>query len=210
MKKRVSDPSEDLDPIEVRNKIVDSLIQSSFQLSATGTIFTMGQESSPSWQDVVFVLNRLYTTGYVVQYNLLPFTVEPEILVSGLAKEVVAWLVPTIIQSVDRKVLAGQIDILSPNNRSLVFLCDVLGWYWYKTLHGPKPVVQSLVKMQKNPAKVVQNVALVCPMCYHQCNPPERYKTQSSKAWYYARWFPTHLVEYHKWAKPGTKKGGTK
>jgi len=210
MKKKKVVPEEELDPIMVRNRLVDELIGSSFQLAATGTIFKIGSEySDPSWADVIFVLNRLYTTGYAEEYRLLPYNVEPAILVSGLTKDVVNWLIPLIIQAVDRKVLSGSIDILSPDNKNLVRLCDVLGWYWYKRLHGPKPIFNSLIKMQK-PVKVVQDAALVCPMCYSQFRPPKHLVTQSAKAWAYARWFPTHLVEYHKWNPTRTKKGGTK
>jgi hypothetical protein len=215
MKKKKVVPEEELDPVAVRNKLVDELIGSSFQLSATGTIFTIGSENSdPGWEDILFVLNRLYTTGYAEEFKLLPFNVEPVILVSGLTKEVVNWLVPLIIQAVDRKVLSGSIDILSPNNKNLVRLADVLGWYWYKRLHGPKPVINSMIKMQR-PIKVVQDAALCCPMCYTQFRPTKSLTTQSAKAWAYARWFPKHLVEYHQWHEPRTrknsvtKKGGT-
>jgi len=213
IKKKTQDV--EIDPDEVRNARVDEILQSGFQLEATGTIFLMGQESTPSFNDVLFCLNRVFTCGYAERYTLLPFNVDNEILVSALTKEMVAWLVPQIIGAVDRKTLSGQIDILSPNNETLVYLMDVLGWYWYKVLRGPKPVVQSLVKMQIKPKQVVQNAALVCPMCYHQFSPPKNMVLQSAKAWAYARWFPKHLAEYHRWPEPGTKgtkskKGGTK
>lgn len=189
-------PVEEVDLIEVRNRAVDELIGSSFQLSATGTIFTIGTESNPGWDDILFVLNRLYTTGYAEEFKLLPFNVEPEILVSGLSKDVVAWLVPMIIQAIDRKVLGQEIDIISPNNKNLVRLADVLGWYWYKQLHGPKPVINSMIKMQR-PIKMVQNASLVCPLCYHQFAPAVSYQNQSDKAFAFVSWLPTHLVQYH-------------
>jgi hypothetical protein len=207
---------DELDPEQVRFNRVAQILSGAFQLEATGTIFEMGVESNPEFKDIIYVLNRLYTTGYVQQYNLLPFNVEPSILVGTLTKDVVAWLVPVLIQAVDRKALSGSLDILAENNESLVYLCDVLSWYWHKTLGGPKPAISSMVKLADKPTHmVVQNAALVCPMCYHQFVPPATYKTQSAKAWAYARWFPLHLVEYHKWVKPGTKstnskKGGTK
>jgi hypothetical protein len=216
MKKPVRKSADDeLDPEQVRFNRVAQILSGAFQLEATGTIFEMGVESNPEFKDIIYVLNRLYTTGYVQQYNLLPYNVEPEILVQTLTKEVVAWVVPVLIQAVDRKALSGALDILAVNNESLVYLMDVCAWYWHKTLGGPKPAISSMVKLAKPPRQVVQNAALVCPMCYHQFNPPSTYKTQSAKAWAYARWFPTHLVEYHRWVKPGTtgtksKKGGTK
>jgi len=216
MKTKVRKSADDeLDPLQVRLNRVASILSGAFQLEATGTIFEMGKESDPQFKDVIYVLNRLYTTGYVRQYNLLPYNVEPEILVQTMTKEVVAWLVPVIIEAVDRKALSGSIDILSENNESLVYLMDVLAWYWHKTLGGPKPAISSMVKLAKKPAHlVVQNAALVCPMCYHQYNPPVQYKTQEAKAWGYYRWFPTHLEEYHHWKRPSTKsksnKGGTK
>jgi hypothetical protein len=196
MKKVRKEPEEEEDPIEVRNKLVDSLIGSSFQLSATGTIFTIGTETVPSWNDILFTLNRLYTMGYVEEFHLLPFNVEPAIRVSGLSKEIVAWLVPLLIQAIDRKVMGGQIDILSPNNKNLVRLADVLGWYWYHYLHGPKPVINSMIKMQR-PTKIVQNAALVCPLCYHQFHPAPSYTNQSDKAIAFAKWLPYHLYKYH-------------
>jgi hypothetical protein len=190
-------PDEEVDPLDVRNALVDSLIGSSFQLSATGTIFTIGTESNPTWEDILFVLNRLYTTGYVEEFKLLPFNVEPAILVSGLSKEVVAWLVPMLIHAIDRKVMGSEIDFLSPNNKNLVRIADVLGWYWYKHLHGPKPVISSLVDMQR-PTKLVQNAYLTCPLCFHQFIPAPGYTTQGEKAHAYAKWLPYHLKEYHR------------
>lgn len=198
------------DPLAVRYAMVDKLLQTKFQLTSVGTIFQMGQEADPSYNDILYVLNRLYTTGYAQQFKLMPYGTEPEILASALTKEVVAWLVPIVLQNVDRKVLGGEIDILAPNNHTLVYLCDVMAWYWHKSLHGPKPVVNSMLKMQKTPRQVVQNAVLSCPICYHQFVPPANYKTQESKAWAYSRWLPTHFVEYHKWHKPGTKKESLK
>lgn len=217
MKPKVRKSADDeLDPLQVRLNRVAQILSGAFQLTATGTIFEMGKESNPKFEDVIYVLNRLYTTGYVQQYNLLPYNVEPEVLVQTLTKEVVAWIVPVVIQAVDRKALSGAIDILAENNETLVYLCDVLAWYWHKSLGGPKPAISSMVKLADKPKHmVVQNAALVCPMCYHQYIPPKTYKTQEAKAWGYARWFPIHLQEYHMWKKPGTsgttsKKGGTK
>ena len=196
MKTKLHAPVDEVDPLAERNQLVDTLINTSFQLSATGTIFTIGTESNPSWEDILFVLNRLYTTGYAEEFKLLPFNVEPAILVSGLSKEVVAWLVPLIIQAIDRKVMGSEIDILAPNNKNLVRLADVLGWYWYHTLHGPKPVVNQLVSIERH-HKVVQNASLCCPLCYHQFIPAPGYKTQSEKAFAFAKWLPTHLVHTH-------------
>lgn len=193
--KKLEPEEEEQNQIEVRNKLVDELIGSSFQLSATGTVFTIGSDSNPGWNDVIFCLNRLYTTGYVEEYKLLPQNVPPAILVSGLAKDTVAWLVPMIIREVDRKTLSGSIDILSPNNKTLVRLMDVLGWYWYHQLHGPKPVLNATIKVQRS--FVVQNAALVCPLCYHQFIPAESYRTQSDKAFAFVAWLPTHLVHGH-------------
>lgn len=206
MKKSKSAPNVEEDPLEVRNRFVDTLIGSAFQLSATGTIFVIGSESTPSWEDVLFVLNRLYTTGYAEEYKLLPYNVDPAILISGLSKEVVAWLVPLIIQAIDRKVMGSEIDILSPNNKNLVRLADVLGWYWYKHLHGPKPVVTDLIKIEKH-HKLVQNAYLTCPLCYHQFIPASSYKNQSDKAFAFARWLPTHLVQYHKFHDTNKSRG---
>lgn len=196
------------DPDALRLKRVDEIMNSAFQLNATGTVFEIGVEpESVSWEDIVYVLNRLYTTGYVVEYKLLPYNLEPEVLVSSLSKETVAWLVPILIQAVDRKALAGQIDILAPNNESLVYLMDVCSWYWYKVLHGPKPATRSMLKLSQKPAHmVVQNAALCCPLCYHQYNPPETYKTQEAKAWGYVRWLPTHMVDYHLFTPPSVIK----
>lgn len=193
--KKLEPVEEEQNQVEVRNKLVDDLIGSSFQLSATGTIFTIGSDSNPGWNDIVFCLNRLYTTSLAEEYRLLPMNVPTAILVSGLSKDTVAWLVPMLIREVDRKVLSGAIDILSPNNKTLVRLMDVLGWYWYHQLHGPKPVLNSTIKMQK--ALAVQNAALVCPLCYHQFAPAESYRTQSDKAFAYAAWLPSHLVHEH-------------
>lgn len=207
MKNLVLEPRKDeVDPLDERNQMVDALIGTSFQLSATGTIFRIGTESNPSWDDILFVLNRLYTTGYAEEYKLLPYNVEPAILVSGLSKEVVAWLVPLIIQAIDRKVMGSEIDFLSPNNKNLVRLADVLGWYWYKHLHGPKPVINSLIKSQR-PAKLVQNAYLTCPLCFHQFIPASSYKNQSDKTFAFARWLPTHLVQYHKFHESKKSKG---
>ena len=201
MKNKKLDPVEQEQHLtEVRNAIVDTLIGSSFRLSATGTIFTIGQDCTPAWNDILFCLNRMYTCNYVQEFKLLPFNVEPEVLVSGLSKDVVAWVVPILIQNVDRKVLAGQIDILAPNNHTLVRLMDVLGWYWHKMLHGPKPVTSSLIKMQR-PTKVVQDAALSCPLCFHQFIPAPSYKRQSDKVFAFSSWLPTHLVQYHRFHK---------
>jgi len=194
--KKLEPLEEEINQIAVRNKLVDELIGSSFQLAATGTIFTIGSDCNPGWEDVIFCLNRLYTTSLVEEYKLLPANVPPAILVSGLAKDTVAWLVPMLIREVDRKVLSGSIDILSPNNKTLVRLMDVLGWYWYHQLHGPKPVLSATIKIQR--AFVVQNAALVCPLCYHQFIPAESYRTQSDKAFAFSAWLPTHLVHFHK------------
>jgi len=192
------------DPLQLRLNRVDEIMNSAFQLQATGTVFEIGVEPEKvTWYDIVYVLNRLYTTGYVLDYKLLPFNVEPEILVSSLSTETVAWLVPVLIQAVDRKALSGQIDILSPNNESLVYLMDVCSWYWFKVLHGPKPTTRSMLAMsEKKPNMVVQNAALCCPLCYHQYNPPETYKTQEAKSWGFVKWLPTHMVEYHFYTPP--------
>jgi hypothetical protein len=207
-KKTVLSVNVELSDEQRRTNRVAQLLSSCFQLTSTGTIFKMGVEPDKcEFDDVLYVLNRLYTTGFAKEYNLLPFNVDLEILVNAMTKEVVAWLVPLVLQNIDRKCISGQIDILAVNNESLVYLCDVMSWYWYKKLGGPKPAVTSMVKLasEKKNHQIVQNAALVCPMCYHQFQPPANYKTQSSKAWAYARWFPTHLVEYHKWVKPGAK-----
>jgi hypothetical protein len=196
MKKSKDAPESETDPVQVRNQLVDSLIGSSFQLAATGTIFSIGSEFTPSWEDILFTLNRLYTTGYVEEYKLLPYNVPPAILISGLTKDVVAWLVPMLINAIDRKVMGQEIDPLSPNNKALVGLADVLGWYWYKYLHGPKPVIKSLVVMQR-PTKMVQNAALICPLCYHQFKPASSYSTQQERVHAFAKWLPTHFSTYH-------------
>jgi hypothetical protein len=196
----------EIDPLDERNQLVDSLIGSSFQLSATGTIFTIGTESNPSWQDILFVLNRLYTTGYVEEFRLLPFNVEPEILISGLSKEVVAWLVPMLIHAIDRKVMGSEIDVLSPNNKNLVRLADVLGWYWYKHLHGPKPVINTMIQHAR-PNKLVQNSYMSCPLCFHQFIPAPSYKSQAERVHAFAKWLPYHFKIYHRLADTSKTKG---
>lgn len=199
LKKQFKENMKEEDPWEVRNAQAEKLMSSSFQLEATGTIFEMGVEPQRcEFDDVLYVLHKLYTTKYAQQYNLLPFNVDVEVLVNPLTSEVVSWLVPIIIMNVDRKALSGQIDILSPNNESLVYITDVLSWYWHKHLGGPKPAVRSMVSSTlQNKKYVVQNAALVCPLCYSQYKPPESYTNQEAKAWGYVRWLPTHFVEFH-------------
>lgn len=193
------------DPRQIRINRVAQLLSNAFQLESTGTIFQMGvRPSRCEFDDVIYVLNRLYTTGLANEYNLLPYDVDLEILVNPLTTEVVAWLVPVILQNVDRKCITGQIDILAFNNESLVYICDVMAWYWHLKLGGPKPAVMSMVRLSaETPThQIVQNAAFVCPLCYRQFNPPDQYKTQEAKAWAFTRWYPTHLVDYHYYTPP--------
>lgn len=199
LKKEFKKNMQEEDPLEVRNRALDALLQTKFQLTATGSLFKVGEEAHPEYADVLFVLNRLYALGYADQYKLLPSNIEPAFLASALSKEVVIWLVPMVCMSIDRKVMAGDIDIVSGNNKNLVLICHVLAWYWHKELHGPRPVVASMVKTQKVIRQIVQNAPLVCPLCYHQFYPPATYKTQEAKAWAFAKWYPHHLVEYHQY-----------
>lgn len=212
-KKKVPSVDVELDPRQIRINRVSQLLSNAFQLESTGTIFQMGVKPDRcEFDDVVYVLNRLYTTGLAEEYKLLPYDVDLEILVNPLTTEVVSWLVPIVLQNVDRKCISGQIDILAYNNESLVYICDVLAWYWHLKLGGPKPAVMSMVKLaSETPThQIVQNAAFVCPLCYRQFNPPDQYKTQQAKAWAFARWYPTHLVDYHYYSPPQSMRSWVK
>ena len=207
-----------------RHKIVDEVLGEQYQLAGVGTIFQVGQQSYPTFKDVCYVLNRLWVLGYAENYSLLPDGVPVEILggstpltdeekedgkrakpgTLGVTKDVANWLVPTLLQNIERQTLVGKIDILAPNNRGLVYLADVLGWYWHNQLRGPRPVTNKLLKMAR--PKIMQDAALSCPCCFHQFVPPKNLVTQQAKAYAFAAWLPKHFKEYHMWVRGGSTK----
>lgn len=183
-----------------KNKLLDEILNSQFQLQGFGTTFTMGQDINPNVNHVRYVLKQLWVHGYADQYNLLPNNMPVEKLGTELPKEVVLWLVPVVLQNVERKTMTGQIDILATNNRSLVYIMDILGWFWFHSLGGPAPELNLLLRSSRS--RVVQNEALVCPVCHLQYKPSDKCKTQEAKAWEFVEWLPTHMVEFHRYSPP--------
>lgn len=190
------------------NKLVADILNSQFQLQGFGTTFTMGQDINPNINHVRYVLKQLWVHGYADQYKLLPENIPVETLGTELAKEVVMWMVPLVAQDVERKTMTGQINILAPNNRSLIYIMDILGWFWHHTLGGPAPELNLLIKSPTR--RVVQNEALGCPLCHYQYKPSERCKTQEAKAWEFTEWLPTHLVDFHRYTPPARIKSWVK
>jgi hypothetical protein len=184
-----------------KHRKVDSILTAKFRLDG-GREHQMGTEMSPTYAEVAYVLNKLGSTIYVQEYKLLPENVPVEIL-SAPTKEVVHSLIPLLVSSIERKVIAGAIDVFSPNNRALVLMTAVMAWYWHRELQGPKPLLEGLVKVAR--PKIYQDAALVCPICEHQAVPPKNLVLQSAKAWWYLKWLEKHFQEYHVWAKPGSK-----
>jgi hypothetical protein len=200
------DETEDWEDIELkRNQYIDDILNAQFQLTGIGSVFQMGKEpKSISHKEICYVLSKLARLGYASGYQLLPLGWEPEMLYGALTSEEVASLVPIMIQAIEHKVIAGTINIYAENNRPLLYCADVMGWYWFKKLRGPRPEFNPAIRAQHMAVRVRQNAPLVCPLCQHQFMPPAHLVTQQAKAWWWLNQMPKHFVEYHRYKKPGS------
>ncbi len=157
----------------------------------SGLIFSMGEEIAPEWRDVQYVLAKLYTHDYA--QHLLPDNLPAEVLIGG-NREQMDYLVPLILRGIDLAIDAGKIQpVLDP---AIVVTAYVLAWYWYRCLHGPKPIYDPMRHIR---TRITQPLTLTCPACNTVYEPPKRYVNASAKVKSFIRWMPKHMREYHKW-----------
>lgn len=191
------------DVVAARNAYVDSLMHEQFQLAGMGTVFCLGTKPGRiTHKEVCYALNKLGSLGFAESFELLPRGWEPQMLYAPMTAELVAALVPFVIQSIERKVMSGTISIYSSSNLPLFYISHILGWYNHQKLRGPIPEFNPMIRAQHMAVKYRQNAVLSCPLCNHQFMPPAHLVTQQAKYWAWVMWLPKHGFEYHLYDVP--------
>ena len=158
----------------------------------SGLVFTMGEEIAPDWNDLRYVLSKLYTYEYTT--HLLPPNVPSEVLIGG-TREQVEYLVPMILRGIDIAVDQNIIDPIA--DPRIIATAYIMAWYWYRHLHGPKPIYDPKRHIRK---KIFQDIDLRCPSCGKEYTPPKGYKKASARCKAWLRWLPKHFKQYHNWS----------
>jgi len=159
--------------------------------------FSIGDEIKPDWEITRTVMRKLYLLGYASQ--ILGGTDDALVLVSG-NREQLEYYVPLLCRAINANLETGKYE--ATEHPGLIAIAYILAWYWYHSLHGPKPIYNPA----RHSKKISVRIEFRCPVCTKEYVPPARLVRIEAKYNSYIKWLSKHGREYHKeWRLPNVK-----